>query len=107
MIRKLKSLSLPLSNAENITFESGFSRITGDASKLEGECSVHLYGEISSSSIGKRDLVGKLSKKLRGNITGVFGVVTDVVGDLDECQISAMDRVLGVNILDLVEGVSV
>lgn len=83
--------------------------VTGNCSNIYGEISSGFYGNVSGIS-GKvsAQLYGDVSA-LRGDVsgisgdaTGVKGSPTDVTGNLDDCEISYIDRKRGAHISALI-----
>ena len=71
------------------------SGLRGNISELYGNISIELYGNISSG------LRGNISE-LYGNISGLYGDCTDILGNIDSCELTDEEREEGVNIEDLV-----
>ena len=68
-----------------------FGKISGE---LFGNCS-GLSGDISSG------LSGNISSGLFGNISGIRGCVDNIVGNLNDCNITEKEREKGIDIKDL------
>ena len=80
--------------------------LTGEISlNLRGVLSPELRGWISPLLTGEISplLTGEISPKLTGNLSGVYGDVTGVEGNLDACKITAEERKTGVDIQTLVK----
>ena len=43
--------------------------------------------------------------KISGDVSGIYGNVNRISGDIDNCQITSEERKKGVNIADLLKGV--
>lgn len=65
---------------EGLGLSSDFANMTGDCSGLQGDCS-----------------------GIWGDCTGVYGDCTRLWGDLDECELTPDERVVGMDIAELVE----
>jgi len=64
-----------------------------DNKKVEG---IHLdiSGDVSGIS---GDVSG-----IRGDVTGIYGNVSGISGDVDNCEITAEERMLGIDIKELI-----
>jgi hypothetical protein len=111
-------------------FGGDVSRISGDISGKHGNCSL-VYGDVSNLMIDFDDAFcaapnpgglviplsgdmtnisgnasagfgGEVSSGLSGDITGITGCATGIIGNIDDCGLTAGDRDDGVDIFDLV-----
>ena len=82
--------------------------ISGDISRLYGNISSELYGDISGLSGDISELYGDISElygdisELSGDITGLTGDITGLTGNINNCEITDGERKAGVNIQDLI-----
>ena len=78
-------------------------KLEGQHPGLVGKPSEYLFGEVSPFLHGTLHpkLFGEISPKLVGNITGVYGPVTWLEGNLDECDLTEDDRRIGVHTVKL------
>ena len=64
-------------------------------SELRGNIS-GLWGEINS------ELRGYINSELRGEISGIRGNCANIIGNIDECELTEEERSKGVKIIDLI-----